>query len=419
MRRWNQIKAIPSADWIMNEKFKICLLLLALSSGLNWSLGQGTAFSYQGHLLENGVPANGAHDFAFGLFDAAAAGNQIGPALPLNAVPVSNGQFNVTLDFGAAAFPGNPRWLEISVRTAGVGQFTKMDARVSLLPTPYAIFAAAAGTLANGTVAANQLNTGGVAPTAGQFLSYSGGNLSWSDPGVAIGNIWSRNGADTYYSAGNVGIGTSTPTLGVRLEVNGNARVTPGGSGGFVQIGTPNGETGLSFQGANRADIRYDGSILKLVAGTVGPPSPSAGIAIDPSGNVGIGTTTPGSKLAVAGDVTQARDKSGFVKAMLYVNADGTIARCYNGMTNATARNCGFTIANTYADWGADHVINFGSRVTDRFISVSAEWVPGFASVGASYSFDPDPDLVHVQTFTTEKDYQEFTGHFAFMIIVY
>ncbi len=380
---------------------------------------QGTAFSYQGHLMGNGAAANGSYDFNFVLFGSAAGVDQIVPAMPFNNVSVANGQFNVTLDFGAAAFAGAARWLEISVRPTGVGQFTKMNARVSLLGTPYAIFATTAGSVANGAVTASQLNTGGVAPAQGQFLAYNAGNFVWSDPGVAVGSVWSLNGLDAYYESGNVGIGTSAPTAGVRLEVNGNTRLTPGGSGGFLQIGTPNGETGLSFQGANRADIRYDGSILKLVAGTIGPPSPSAGIAIDPSGNVGIGTTTPGSKLEVAGNITQALDKSGVVKAMLYVNADGTIARCYNGMTNATARNCGFTIANSYADWGADHLINFGSRVTDRFISVSAESVPGYGAVGASYSFDPDPNLLHVQTFTTQTDYQGFRGHFAFMIIVY
>jgi hypothetical protein len=175
-----------------------------------------------------------------------------------------------------------------------------------LLPTPYAIFAAKAGSVADGTVTANQLNTTGIQPTDGQFLTYSGGNLLWSDAGVAAGNIWSRNGADTYYSAGNVGIGLNSPTPGVRLEVNGNARLHPSGGipGGFIQVGTPGGETGLSISGANRADIRFDDSTLKLLAG-IGPgamPSEN-GIAITTGGNVSIGTNspTPGVRLEVNG----------------------------------------------------------------------------------------------------------------------
>ncbi len=265
-------------------------LLLVLLSLPALARAQGTAFSYQGHLVENGVAANGGHDFIFTLFNAVAGGDQIGPAVPLNNTPVTSGQFNVALDFGANAFPGDPRWLEISVRPAGVGQFTTMDARVSVLPTPYAIFATTAGSVANSAVTANQLNTAGVAPTAGQFLSYNGGTLVWSDPGVAAGNIWSLNGADAYYNAGNVGVGTSTPAVGIRLEVSGNARITPGGSGGFFQVGTPSGETGLGVIGSNRFDLRFNGSTLKLVAGLgSGPPPLENGITVDTSGNVGVG----------------------------------------------------------------------------------------------------------------------------------
>ena len=44
----------------------------------------------------------------------------------------------------------------------------------------------------------------------------------------------------------------------------------------------------------NRADLRFDGSVLKLVA-TAGqaPPSAANRVAITTGGNVGIRTTTP------------------------------------------------------------------------------------------------------------------------------
>jgi hypothetical protein len=297
---------------IMKTKLRLQFLLLVLLSPTLLARGQGTAFSYQGHLVENGVAANGGHDFIFSLFDSAAAGAQVGQDVPLNNTPVANGQFKGTLDFGADAFPGAPRWLEISVRPAGVGQFTKMDGRVSVLPTPYAIFAATAGSVAKGGVTANQLNTGGLAPAQGQFLSYNAGNLVWGDPAVAAGNVWSLNGASAYYTAGNVGIGTSIPTPGVELEVNGTTRITPGGSGGFVSIGTPNGETGLGIIGANRADIRFDGSTLKLLAG-LGASAPANGIAVNTLGNVGIGTfsPTPGVELEVNGTTRMTPGGSG------------------------------------------------------------------------------------------------------------
>ena len=212
-------KMLSAGENFMKTKLKLHVLFLVLMSLPALARAQGTAFSYQGHLLENGVAANGGHDFIFSLFDSATAGAQIGQDVTLNNTLVANGEFNVILDFGADAFPGGPRWLEISVRPAGGGQFTKMDARVSLLPTPYAILAATAGSVANGVVTANQLSTGGVAPAQGQFLSYSAGNLVWSDPAVAVGNVWSLNGVlNSYYNTGNVGIGTSTPAPGIKLK---------------------------------------------------------------------------------------------------------------------------------------------------------------------------------------------------------
>jgi hypothetical protein len=104
--------------------------------------------------------------------------------------------------------------------------------------------------------------------------------------------------------SGNVGIGTTSPTPGIRLDVNGAALVRGGGSGGNVQFGSPSGESGMTIIGTGRADLRFDGSTLKLLAGPAGvPPASTSGIVVQTNGNVGIGTTTPDSKLSVQGDV--------------------------------------------------------------------------------------------------------------------
>ena len=101
---------------------------------------------------------------------------------------------------------------------------------------------------------------------------------------------------------GNVGIGTANPLAGYKLEVNGATLLTPGGSGGKIYLSTPNGETGMMIIGANRADVRFDGSRLRLVAGTgVGAPPPTNGIVVDTNGRVGIGTTAPNQTLEVNG----------------------------------------------------------------------------------------------------------------------
>jgi hypothetical protein len=203
----------------MKTKPKLRLLLLALLSLAGFAHGQGTAISYQGRLNHAGAPATGLHDFTFNMFDVEAGGTALATTVVLAAVPVTNGLFNVSLNFGPNIFTGPARWLEIGLRTNGsVAAYSILTPRQALTPSPYAIFAGKAGGVANGTVTANQLNTGGLAPAPGQFLSYNGGNLLWSDPAVVTGNVWSRSGANAYYNAGKVGIGTTIP--GNKLTVH-------------------------------------------------------------------------------------------------------------------------------------------------------------------------------------------------------
>ena len=389
----------------MKTKLKLHLLILALLSLSGFAHAQGTAIGYQGRLNDGARPATGLYDFNFKVFDVEAGSLALTNTVVRNAVPTTNGVFSVSLDFGGV-FTGAARWLEISVRTNGVGALSILAPRTPLLPTPYSIFAGSAGNVASGAITANQLNTA-IAPTPGQFLSYNGGSLAWTAPGVAAGNIWSALNGNASYIAGNVGIGTTTPstyghggtarilevnnsgttlhsqahlmlysgvnsiadsamgsvtwaqpggmaayigaqtrsttpnapsatltfgtrqagdggpsprmviteagnvgigtivpTAGYRLEVVGATILRPGN--GTVQYGSPNGELGMSITptAGNRADLRFDGSVLKLVAGAGAvPPSAANGVAITTDGNVGIGTGVPtaGYRLDVIG----------------------------------------------------------------------------------------------------------------------
>src|SRR6185295_18598449 len=92
--------------------FLIAILLLAPSR----SHGQISAFSYQGRLTDGGSPANGTYILQFELFDASSGGAQIGSTIADISLTATNGVFSTSLDFGAAAFSGPDRFLQISVK---------------------------------------------------------------------------------------------------------------------------------------------------------------------------------------------------------------------------------------------------------------------------------------------------------------
>lgn len=105
------------------------------------------AFTYQGKLTENGAPANGSYDLQFILYDSASGGAQVGTVTETEEnVQVTQGLFAVTLDFGAGAFNGDARWLEIAVRAGtSTGGFTVLSPRQPVTGTPYALYAKTAG----------------------------------------------------------------------------------------------------------------------------------------------------------------------------------------------------------------------------------------------------------------------------------
>ncbi len=110
---------------------------------------QGTAFTYQGQLQNNGSPASGTYNLTFSLFNSNVSGAPVAGPVTNNGVIISNGLFTVLVDFGPGVFIGATNWLEIAVETNGANTFTTLTPRQQITPTPYAITAGTAASAAS------------------------------------------------------------------------------------------------------------------------------------------------------------------------------------------------------------------------------------------------------------------------------
>jgi len=140
---------------------------------------QGTVFTYQGSLNDEGHGANGLYDFTFALYDSTnVPGNLVGGAITNAGVMVTNGLFAAPLNFGNV-FDGSARWLEVGVRTNGATNFVTLNPRQAIMPVPYAMFSGGATNLTGPLSAAN------LAPVAAMIASASNGLSSAFTTNVA------------------------------------------------------------------------------------------------------------------------------------------------------------------------------------------------------------------------------------------
>ncbi|MGC9399008.1 MAG: hypothetical protein ACP5HM_07710 [Anaerolineae bacterium] len=134
--------------WVVYVTVTLVLLLSSGTAGSTYAqdaVPQATveaAFTYQGRLTnDQGEPLTGTYDFEFRLYDGSGSGAaQVGSAVTVNDQQVNEGYFTVQLDFGASAFTGDARWLEVAVRAgSSTGSYTALSPRQALTAAPYAL----------------------------------------------------------------------------------------------------------------------------------------------------------------------------------------------------------------------------------------------------------------------------------------
>src|SRR5438445_13896626 len=123
------------AKLLYENSLAVAATVLAFLLAATSAFAQTSSVTYQGRLTDGGAPANGNYDLQFAVFDSLSGGTQIGSTQTLNTVAVSNGVFTVSLDFGANAFTGANRFLEISAAPTG-RSFTLLTSRQPLTSHP-------------------------------------------------------------------------------------------------------------------------------------------------------------------------------------------------------------------------------------------------------------------------------------------
>ena len=165
------------------------------------------------------------------------------------------------------------------------------------------------------------------------YLATSGQHRWYNAPSGTAGNAVTFTQAMTLDASGNLGIGTTSPSFasGSGLEINGGA--------GQARLAIKNSATGGSSTDGFQIAVGTDSSVyIEQRENTFLAFSTNATerMRIDSSGNVGIGDTTPSTKLDVAG----------VASAVFYENPQ-TITANYTITTNSNAMAAGpITIAS-------------------------------------------------------------------------
>ena len=285
----------------------VCFFLLCGAPILS-AQSIGTAINYQGQLMQSGQAANGNYDFRLFLYNSESGGSQVGNTVTVASVAVASGVFQLRPDFGPGVFEGAPRWIEIQVRSAGVGSYSTLSPRQPVTPAPYAIYAARvgahthfgetwSGTAAGGLQVTNQSTStsswgvrGNVA-TGTAVRGHTTGGLAVS--GFSENNVAIRGASNQSWG----GHFSSTSGLGMRVESSGNQHFNHGAwvtsQGGFAVYAQSASNQAVRGEAGNVSGIAQPLGAVGVVGiganrGTYGSSSAGIGVYGVSSSNYGV-----------------------------------------------------------------------------------------------------------------------------------
>ncbi len=456
----------------INKMIGTILLVLAMCINcVNAADLVGSGFSYQGELLDNGSPANTEFDILFKAFDAVEDGDQNPIEPEFFNVQVTNGLFNIeSIDFGDETYAGKEVFLEVNVRKSiDGGDYTALVPRQRIGATPYSVqsdysvqayaaFSADSATNANSAQMADKLAPG--TASSGDILQF--GATGWGPVAAdSIGaSLWNENNGNAYYSGGNVGIGIISPQARFHLDSNLPFELSrfDGGNrmfNNYYENGIVRGYVGSfqdgSYIGTDSSDFEigtaFTNSNGKMHLTTKAVPR----LSIDPDGNVGVGNTSPTTRLDVAGhqfldplnvrvddsiklsvkkdgstttfgtlntegtfvaknNTQQNNDSNGMLKYMVVLQCDTNVAqiqRSYNGTTIPGAVTDTFVSANKCR-------VNFPTNISQRYWVASAN--TNLGGINASCSLFDNDSLECNRGFMSNGNNTSISGEMTILV---
>jgi microcystin-dependent protein len=192
----------------------------------------GTAFTYQGHLKNADQPADGTFGMVFELYGQPSGGTRLDtyPDSGMASIAVSRGLFTTTIEFDAACFNGDKRWLAITVN--GV----TLTPRQELTAVPHALVAREAShadNAGNGAVVGEVKMWAGSIATAhalNRWRVCDGSELSRTQYAALFATIGTAYGAGDGAATFNLPTFINRAPMGAAQDDGGVAKTTVSGS---------------------------------------------------------------------------------------------------------------------------------------------------------------------------------------------